>query len=195
METGTLFYARQHGRGLTLAQRNAVDLLAAGKTDTEAAGLLGLHRTTISKWRLYDVEFQAALNRRRAEVWEAGIDRLRALIPQALDVLAAQMVDPDGSDRVKAAVALLKLVPLPPAALAPGPADPGEIVRRIATRRRELKPSTIENLMDLRQGRPGLEDQCYEIQMELERLVDEEDEEDEDAPAPPHAAGRRAKAD
>jgi hypothetical protein len=174
METGSLFYTRQHGKELTLPQRSAVDLLAAGKTDTEAAGLLGLHRTTISKWRLYDPLFQAALNRRRAEVWESGIDRLRALIPQALEVLAGEMADPDNPDRVKAAVALLKLAPLTPEALAPGPADPGEIIRHIAARRRELKPSKFENLEDLRQGRPGLEDECYEIQLELEQRADEE---------------------
>ena len=63
---GTPVYARQHSRGLTLPQLNAVDLLAAGRTDTQAAAALGLHRTTLTKWRLYDVAFQAALNRRRA---------------------------------------------------------------------------------------------------------------------------------
>ena len=52
-----------------LPQLNAIDLLPPGKTDTEAAELLGLHRTTVTKWRLYDPVFQAALNRRRAEAW------------------------------------------------------------------------------------------------------------------------------
>ena len=63
---GTPVYARQHKHGPTLAQLNAIDLLASGKTDTEAAELLHLSRTAITKWRLYDPVFQAALNQRRA---------------------------------------------------------------------------------------------------------------------------------
>lgn len=65
----TPIYARQHAHVLTLAQHNAVDLLASGKTDTETAELLNLHRTTVTKWRLYSPDFQAALNIRRAETW------------------------------------------------------------------------------------------------------------------------------
>jgi hypothetical protein len=83
---GTPVYARQHSRTPTLPQLNAIDLLAAGKTDSEAAELLNLSRTTVTKWRLYDPVFQAALNRRRAEVWGAAADRLRSLIPTALNV-------------------------------------------------------------------------------------------------------------
>src|SRR5262245_37800326 len=87
----TPVYLRQHKRGLTLPQQNAVDLLTVGKTDKEAAELLGLDRTTVAKWRLYDPVFQAQLNARRAEVWAAGLDRLRSLIPKALDALAAEL--------------------------------------------------------------------------------------------------------
>ena len=91
--TGTPVYARQHSRTPTLPQLSAIDLLAAGKTDQEVADLLKLHRTTVTKWRLYDPVFQAALNRRRAEVWGAAADRLRSLIPRALDALAAVLED------------------------------------------------------------------------------------------------------
>src|SRR5262245_30154666 len=80
---GTAVYQRQHKRGLTLPQLNALDLLAGGKTDKETAELLKLSRTCVTKWRLYDPLFQAALNRLRA-----ALDRLRALIPRALDALA-----------------------------------------------------------------------------------------------------------
>jgi hypothetical protein len=59
----TPVYARQRSRTPTLPQLNAVDLLAAGKTDTETAELLSLDRTTVTKWRLYDPVFQAALTR------------------------------------------------------------------------------------------------------------------------------------
>src|SRR5262245_53469627 len=85
---GTAVYQRQHKRGLTMPQLSAIDVLVTGKTDKETAELLNLSRTCVTKWRLYDPVFQAALNRRRAEVWGSGIDRLRSLIPKALDVLA-----------------------------------------------------------------------------------------------------------
>src|SRR5262249_40639442 len=81
-------YARLHKHGLTLPQQSAIDLLAAGKTDSEVAELLQLSRPTVSKWRLYDPHFQAALHRRRAEIWGAAGDRLRSLVPKALDSLA-----------------------------------------------------------------------------------------------------------
>ena len=80
-------YARLHKDGLTLPQQNAVDQLAAGKNDTETAEVLGLHRVTVTRWRLYDPAFQAELNRRRAELWGSAIDRFRSLVPKALAAL------------------------------------------------------------------------------------------------------------
>ena len=53
--------ARSNAHGLTLAQQNAVDLLAAGKNDTETADALKLNRVTVTRWRLYSPEFRAAL--------------------------------------------------------------------------------------------------------------------------------------
>jgi hypothetical protein len=112
---GTPVYARLHKRGLTLAQQNALDLLAAGRTDTEAARMLNLHRTTVTnyKWRLYDPAFQAALNRLRAEVWGAAIDRLRGLVPKALDALADALENKDDPNRLKAACEILRMAQLP----------------------------------------------------------------------------------
>src|SRR5262245_29410682 len=100
-QNGTVVYARQHKRGLTLPQLNAVDLLACGKNDTETAQLLKLSWTWVTKWRLYDPVFQAALNRRRAETWGVGIDKLRSPIPKALDVLAEEIVRQVVSERRK----------------------------------------------------------------------------------------------
>jgi hypothetical protein len=138
---GTLVYARQHKHGLTLPQQSAIDLLASGKTDTETAELLGLSRVAVSKWRLYDPVFQAALNRRRAEVWGAGCERLRALIPKALDTLTDALEEKDSPNRLKAALEVLRLVRLP-APVPAGPTAPEEIVRglveaRIAAKRAE----------------------------------------------------------
>jgi transposase len=49
---GTNGYIRQ--RGLTIEQRNAIDLLVTGKTDTETAEAVGVHRVTVTKWRNAD---------------------------------------------------------------------------------------------------------------------------------------------
>src|SRR5262249_8539811 len=107
-ENGTVLYAREHRRGLTLPQLNAVDLLAGGKNDTQTAELLNLSRTCVTKWRLYAPVFQAALNRRRAEVWGAALDRLRTLIPEALDVLAGGLKSTTASYRLRAAAEVLR---------------------------------------------------------------------------------------
>src|SRR3954471_10045894 len=80
--------ALTHAHGLTLPQQSAVDLLAGGKNDTETADALQLNRVTVTRWRLYSPEFRAALADRRAAVWGASADRLRALLLKALGVLA-----------------------------------------------------------------------------------------------------------
>src|SRR5262249_12268592 len=108
-ENGTAVYQRQHKRGLTMPQLSAIDLLASGKTDKETAELLNLSRTCVTKWRCYSPVFQAALNRRRAEIWGAAADRLRSLIPQALDVLAAALSSGYVPSQMKAALAILRL--------------------------------------------------------------------------------------
>src|SRR5215831_4625697 len=128
---GTAVYQRQHKRGLTMPQLSAIDLLVSGKTDKETAELLSLSRTCVTKWRLYDPVFQAALNIRRAQVWGSGIDRLRSLIPKALDALADELENRDSPNRLKAAGEILRLAQLPADALKTGPTDPEEIVRRI----------------------------------------------------------------
>jgi hypothetical protein len=122
-----------------VAQQSAVDLLASGKTDTETAELLKLARPTVTRWRLYDPVFQAALNHRRAEVWGAGLDRLRSLIPKALDALAAELQETPS--RLKAALEVLRLAQLP-APVPAGPTSPEDIVSalvvaRIAAKRAE----------------------------------------------------------
>ncbi len=54
-------YAKSNAHGLTLAQQNAVDLLAAGNNDTATADALKLNRVTVTRWRLYSPQFRAAL--------------------------------------------------------------------------------------------------------------------------------------
>jgi hypothetical protein len=135
---GTQGYARLHRRGLTVAQQSAVDLLAGGNNDTETAELLKLARPTVSKWRLYDPAFQAALNARRAEVWGAGLDRLRALIPQALDAVGDALAGDNPAARLKAAGMVLSLARLPDPAPA-GPTSAADILAALVEARKDAK--------------------------------------------------------
>lgn len=139
-----------HPHGLTLAQQSAVDLLAAGKNDTETADALKLNRVTVTRWRLYSPEFRAALADRRASVWGAAADQLRALIPQALDTLAEALKD--DSHRVPVALALLKLAgPLP---LVPTEsADPEDHIREVVERERERTRTSSDDVSDRLAGR------------------------------------------
>ena len=58
-------------------------------------------------WRLYSPEFRAALADRRAAIWGTSADRLRSLLPKALDTLAEALET--GDDKVTVALAVLKL--------------------------------------------------------------------------------------
>jgi hypothetical protein len=169
---GTSVYARQHAQGLTLPQQSAVDLLASGKTDTEAAELLGLHRTTVSKWRAYDPVFQAALNRRRAEVWASGVDRLRSLVPKALDALADELDRSGSPNRLKAAGEILRLAQLPAVAiLATEPTEPEDIVRQLVMKRREEAHDPLDDILDENKGLPPFNRHMAKTWRELEALA------------------------
>jgi transposase-like protein len=89
---------------LSPQQETAVDLLAAGATVTEAAEKLGVARQTVSEWRNHNRSFQAALNERRGELWSSTTDRLRALVPPALDLLEREV----RNGNVKVALALVR---------------------------------------------------------------------------------------
>lgn len=160
-----------HPHGLTVAQQNAVDLLAVGKNDTETAEALGVHRVTVTRWRLYSPEFRAALADRRQAVWGAAADRLRALLPKALDTLADALEQSDATDRVNVALAVLKLVgPLP---LVPTePTDPDEILRREVEREREYARATRRSkTADRFDGLPNYDDHRSTVRQRLAKLA------------------------
>ncbi|MEH7558846.1 hypothetical protein V7165_26250, partial [Priestia megaterium] len=74
MGKATKSYKRE--QGLTIEQLNAIDLLVGGKTDQEVADKINVNRVTVTKWRNYDIYFQAELNKRRKEIWGASIDKM-----------------------------------------------------------------------------------------------------------------------
>jgi hypothetical protein len=121
-------YKRLHG--LTEEQKSALDLVLLGKTDGEVAGTVGVHRTTVAKWKLFDPWFRTELNRRRLAIWAGSADRLRGLLPKALDVLDREMNDP-GKAAVTAALGVVKLAGLagvPGRELAGAPTDAEAVI-------------------------------------------------------------------
>jgi len=90
---------------LTPQQETAVDLLASGKTLTDTAKALEVTRQTVSEWFNHHAGFQAALNSRRQELWVGMTNRLRGLLPKALEVLQSEL---EGEHPLPAAVHVLK---------------------------------------------------------------------------------------
>lgn len=94
--------------GLTVEQLNAIDVLVTGAPDREAAVAAGVARETVTRWRNDNPRFQAELSRQRQAVWGEATNRLRGMVPKALDVLETAVDDFD----VSAAVQVLRAVGL-----------------------------------------------------------------------------------
>ena len=90
---------------LTPQQLAAVDALATGRNVTSTAEAVKVSRQTVSEWLHHDAAFQAALNMRRQELWNDSADRLRSMVPQALDELGRWFRSHKG---LEAAVHVLK---------------------------------------------------------------------------------------
>ena len=119
-----------HGE-LSIEQANAIDLLVGGESDRKVAQIVGVTRQTICGWRLYHPDFRAELNKRRREVWGASADKLRSLLPRALEVIEQELAE--GEHSVKVALALVKLAEIPLHSI--GPHDPDAIVAEEARTR------------------------------------------------------------
>jgi hypothetical protein len=78
-------------RELTDAQLAAIDRLVTGATDQAAAEAAGVAPRTVNKWRTHDPVFVAALNARRRDLWSGALDKLRSLLPEALNTLEPVM--------------------------------------------------------------------------------------------------------
>ena len=107
---------------LTTQQLTAIDLLATGKNLQDTADTLGVQRSTVSVWTHHHLGFQAMLNQRRQELWQEMIASLRALVPEAVAALQAEL---QGENRLQAATTVLRVaglyngVPAPSGATAP----------------------------------------------------------------------------
>lgn len=135
---------------LSVEQANAVDLLVVGKTDQEVAAAVGVSRQTVCGWRLYHPDFQAALNKRRREVWGAAADKLRSLLPKALEVLERELQDGD----VKVALDIVKLAGIQLGSI--GPHDPDAIVAAEARKWDEAVLLSLGGMTDFARVRKEL---------------------------------------
>jgi hypothetical protein len=94
---------------LSAEQSIAIHLLLAGQTDQQVADTVKVHRTTLTRWRLYHPLFQAELNRQRQALWHNQADRLRSLLAPALDVLQMHLHSASERSSFRAAVSLVRL--------------------------------------------------------------------------------------
>jgi len=129
-------------RALSIEQENAIDVLVTGKTDQATGDAVGVNRATVLKWRLHDPLFQAELNRRRADLWGTAAERLRALLPKALDVLANQLDDQDHG--LQAAIAVVRLAGLEKIGAPKGETDADTIIDGLAWKH-ELADASLED--------------------------------------------------
>jgi hypothetical protein len=149
-------------RELTPKQMVAVDVIAAGATDTQAAKVVGVSRQSVNGWRRRHPYFRAELNRRREELWGASRDRLRRLIPTALTALQRELES--GPDSWKAAVKVLELTGMGDNYGETGPTNPDEI---LDSEIRARRPDPTQRLLDNLNGHTPITDE------ERMRVLDE----------------------
>jgi hypothetical protein len=154
---------------LDARQLRAVDLVAIGKTDTEVAEEVGVDRTSVWRWRTQSPWFQAAVSQRREATWSASCDKLRALVPQALEALEAELVG--GPNRVRAALGILRVAGVETVSLQRvGATDVDSIINSLAMARR---PSLLDDLRESLDGGPVTPEERASVLADLERRLAE----------------------
>ena len=99
-------------KALSIQQKNAIDLLLTGKNDRQVAEFVGVERVTVNNWRNRKPEFIDELNRRRHELFESEMNRLRSLIASSVEALSECINSRDERIKLAAATTLLKLIGL-----------------------------------------------------------------------------------
>lgn len=87
----------------------AIELLVGGRTDADVAALVGVHRVTVTRWRLYHSVFQAELNRRRHQVFGTAAEAFRSTLMRAVRTLRRQLRHEKPLVACRAARAMLAL--------------------------------------------------------------------------------------
>src|SRR5262249_15754882 len=105
------------------------------------------------------------------------LDRLRTLIPEALDVLAGGLKSTTASYRLRAAAEVLRVGRPPRGALGVGPGGEGEGVREGGKKKRGGGPGRVEGGGGQGKGLPPFEQHLEDAWRELEALAMSADEE------------------
>ena len=128
---------------LTPQQATVCDLLATGTTITDAAEAVKVSRQTVSEWLHHHAVFQATLNARRRELFDEGTERLRSLVPKALDVIAAALDGHSPKAALASAVYVLKAAGVYGRPAPSGSTDAEEIEAREKLRRFDIMLSSV----------------------------------------------------
>lgn len=135
------------GYTLSHPQRQALDLLARGRSIRSAAREAGIGRSTLYRWLRDDPEFIGAYNLWNDELIESARARLASLINAAVDAMgrAIRKGDP------RSAATLLKAMNVLTPRI-PGPHEPVEVIerRKIAERLRAVTIQEAEHEVDVR---------------------------------------------
>ena len=115
-------------------QLAAIDALIAGATDEEAATAASVHRVTVNTWKNHNPFVIAELRARREEVWGASVEKLRTLLPKAIERLEREIEA--GPYGLKAALALVKLCGLAEWRAGSGPVGPQEVFEEMIREKR-----------------------------------------------------------
>ena len=139
---------------LSQQQRNAVELVLQGKADTQVAEALGVHRSTIFRWRHRHPAFCAELNSRRRELCEAARERFKGLLTKAIAAIEDELNLPSSKRHFDAAVFVLRMLGaehnLHALEESSGPADAASVVAEMmAERARQIMEHRLRDLPEI----------------------------------------------
>jgi hypothetical protein len=95
---------------LNVEQESAIDALLTGASDREAAEAVGVTRQTVTEWRNHHPAFTEELYARRQRIWAHSLDKLRGMIPLALNILSEDLKSENAEVKRQAAIHVLKAV-------------------------------------------------------------------------------------
>ena len=93
-------------------QMLAIPHILAGKSDAQVAEAVGVARETVNRWRNHDRDFQDELSQSRVAHIDARVIGLSSVNTKAIEVMEEFLDSDDEQIRMRAAMHLLKTVPL-----------------------------------------------------------------------------------
>ena len=93
-------------------QMLAIPHILAGKSDAQVAEAVGVARETVNRWRNHDEDFQDELSQSRVAQVDARVIALSSVHAKAFEVMEEFLDSDDEQIRMRAAMHLLKTVPL-----------------------------------------------------------------------------------